>query len=419
MIQSTNSSPVTPKQQIGLLSAVAIGTASMIGAGVFVVFRDAVLLAGPWFYVALLLAALLAILNAAAIYQLATQVTRPGGTYAYARIYLGDSWSFIAGFSFVAGKIASIGAIGLVVANYLVPTLAAPLAVVLIMLLTGLNILGIQRTAAAAKIISLIVLGFFVVFFVVGFTQIPVTGSANLMLDFAPAPDAPLVGVLSAASVLFFAFAGYARVATLGDEVVNPRVNIPRAIAISLTIVVMLYFAVSSILVGALGSKLLTSTVPFAEYFEKLNIHVDPLVSIIVAIAGLGSMLALLAGVSRTAAEMASDTELPKVFASKNRFGSPWLAELSVAAGASTLVLTGQLIWVIGFSSFSVLLYYSVAQVSALRQPKNERLMPKSLNVLGLVIAGCVLISVPGPAVIVSSLVLIAALGLRRSVRRT
>lgn len=418
MTQSTSFSPATPKQQIGLVSAVAIGTASMVGAGVFVVFRDAVLLAGPWFYLALFLAAVLASLNAAAVYQLAAQVAKPGGVYAYARKYLNETWSFIAGFSFVAGKIASIGAIGLVVASYLNSTFSVPLAIALILLLTALNIFGIQRTATAAKLISITVIGFFLVAILLGFGRVDQLNWSNLDLTFTSNPDDAFFATLSATSVLFFAFAGYARVATLGDDVINPKKNIPKAILISLILVVFLYAAIASLLILQLGSELLISEAPMASLFTNMGFSMDPVVSLMVSIAGLGSMLALLAGVSRTAAEMASDRELPQVFARKNRFGSPWLAELMVASGACVLVMTGQLIWVIGFSSFSVLLYYAVGQFSALRQPMIERTMPKNLNWLGLALALVVAISVPGPALLVSGLLLALVLGLRKMVRR-
>ncbi|MEN9965766.1 MAG: hypothetical protein RJA60_763, partial [Actinomycetota bacterium] len=128
------------KKQIGLAGTLAIGLASMLGAGVFVVFRD-------WLYAALGLAALVASLNAASVYQLARQVDRPGGTYAYARVYRNYTWSFLAGFAFVFGKIGSIAAIALVFGEYAWPQQKHLAAVLAILVMVLINVLGIQRTA--------------------------------------------------------------------------------------------------------------------------------------------------------------------------------------------------------------------------------------------------------------------------------
>jgi APA family basic amino acid/polyamine antiporter len=137
----------------------------------------------------------------------------------------------------------------------------------------------------------------------------------------------------------------------------------------------------------------------------------------VASVASLGSILALLAGVSRTAAEMSSDRELPRFFEARNRFGSPWVAEIFIAAGASALVFVGDLSSVIGFSSFSVLFYYAVAHISALGQPAEQSLMPKALPILGLVLCLLLALSVPGPAVAVSTAILLAAVVARRYFR--
>ncbi|CAB4634409.1 unannotated protein [freshwater metagenome] len=181
--------------------------------------------------------------------------------------------------------------------------------------------------------------------------------------------------------------------------------------------VLVLYLLLTAVLTKVLGIKLASSEAPFIAYFNALGFHLDWLVLAVASVASLGSILALLAGVSRTAAGMSTDRELPKFFESRNRFGSPWVAEVVIAVGAGSLVFIGDLSSVIGFSSFSVLFYYSVAHLSALGQPAEQRFLPRFLPVLGLVLCLLLAVSVPGPAVIVSTAILLTAVVARRYFR--
>ena len=407
------------KKQIGLSGTIAIGLASMLGAGVFVVFRDAYNFAGDWLYAALGLAAIVASLNAASVYQLARQIDRPGGTYAYARVYRSDTWSFLAGFAFVFGKIGSIAAIALVFGEYAWPGQKHLAAVLAILVMVLVNVLGIQRTAGVAAVLSIVTTGFLVLAIAVGSS--PIAGMPRQFATYiepsVEVPNLPGWGIVTGASLIFFAFAGYARVATLGNEVRDAKRNIPKAIVLSLGGVLVLYLSLTAVLTKVLGANLANSEAPFIAYFNALGFQIDWLVLAVASVASLGSILALLAGVSRTAAEMASDRELPKFFEARNRFGSPWVAEVVIAFGASALVFVGDLSSVIGFSSFSVLFYYSVAHLSALGQPVEQRVLPQALPVLGLVLCLWLAISVPGPAVAVSTAILLVAVVARRLFR--
>jgi APA family basic amino acid/polyamine antiporter len=370
-----------PKPQLGLGGAVAIGLASMLGAGVFVVFASAYKIAANLIFVSIALAALVAMLNSAAIYQLAKQLDRPGGVYAYSRVYLNNTWSFLSGFAFVFGKIASIAAIAIVFQRYVFPSNALWPSIASIAILTLVNVLGINRTALLATILSITTVGFFVTFSIMGLAD-----SGDLSGEaMSVTPENPFTSVLMGAGVVFFAFAGYARVATLGDEVRDSKRNIPRAIVVSLGFVLILYAVLAWVLVNGLGKQLQLTETPVAELFLMLS-GISWLTPFVAAAASLGSMLALLAGVSRTAASMAEDGELPKLFKLRNRFNAPWVAEVAVAAGAIVLASIGEILWVIGFSSFSVLFYYSVGHLSAIRQPKEHRLVPRWLNYLGAVL---------------------------------
>ncbi len=407
-----------PKQQLSLFGAVAIGLASMLGAGVFFVWSTAWDKAHSHIFIALALAALVASLNAASVYQLASNVSRPGGVYSYARVYLPKDFSFIAGFSFVFGKIASIAAIAIIIETYLLPGYPGwPAAVAAILLMTALNLLGINRTAQMAAVLAIITISFIVFTIVTGLNH-GLSGRSFSTDMLLPTGD---LSTLSAASIIFFAFAGYARVATLGDEVKDPKKNIPKAIAISLSAVLVIYLLITVVFIGILQPS--NEAVPSAVFEAMVSITATwfPawLIDLVVVGASLGSILALLAGVSRTAATMAEDKELPAVFAKRNRFGAPWLAEVLIALGAITLIETSQYTqWVIAFSSFSVLLYYAIGHISAFMQPKTERRQPRIFAVLGFILCVLLLSNVPGPAAQVSTVILVIAVLVRYAVRR-
>ena len=229
------------------------------------------------------------------------------------------------------------------------------------------------------------------------------------------------LSTLSAASLIFFAFAGYARVATLGDEVKDPKQNIPKAIAISLGAVLVIYLLITFVVIGVLqpGNEAMPSAVFKAMLSVTAPWFNSWIIDLVVVGASLGSILALLAGVSRTAATMAEDKELPAVFAKRNRFGAPWLAEALIAVGAITLIESSQYTqWVIAFSSFSVLLYYAIGHISAFFQPKEERRQHRIFAILGFILCLVLLTNVPGPAVQISTVILVIAVLVRYAVRR-
>ncbi len=407
-----------PKQQLSLAGAVAIGLASMLGAGVFFVWSTAWDKAHSHIFLALGLAALVASLNAASVYQLASNVSRAGGVYSYARVYLPKEFSFIAGFAFVFGKIASIAAIAIIIETYLLPGYFGwPAAVAAILLMTALNLLGINRTAQMAAVLAILTISF-IAFTVVSGLSHGISSASFTSSMLMPTSD---LSTVSAASIIFFAFAGYARVATLGDEVTDPKKNIPKAIAISLAAVLFIYLLITIVVIGVLQPS--NEAMPSAVFKSMLSITApwfNPwVIDLVVVGASLGSILALLAGVSRTAATMAEDKELPSAFAKRNRFGAPWLAEVLIALGAITLIETSQYTqWVIAFSSFSVLLYYAIGHVSAFMQPKEERRQPRLFAVLGFLLCAFLLINVPGPAAQVSTVIIVVAVLGRYAIRR-
>lgn len=380
----------------------------MLGAGVFVVFGPAYELAGSWLLVAILLAGLVAYLNAASVAQLASQVTRSGGAYAYGRHYLGATWGFLAGASFLVGKIGSSAAIALTLASYLTPGSEVLTAASAVVLMAAINISGINRTAFGSKILASITISFLTLLMLAALF-VPVASTE---------PATPeTIGVLTAAALFFFAFAGYARVATLGGEVSDSAVNVPRAIRISLGIVLSIYLLLALLLMTRLGSDL-GGVTPLADLARIAIPQVGATaVAPFAAIAALGSLLALLAGMSRTAAEMATDAELPKAFAGRLKNGTPIVAELTVSALVIALLISGSIVFTIGLSSFAILSYYAIANYAAFRQAKSETNRPKWLNLSGLILCLLLAASVPPASFLLGLTILAVLLFLRWGLR--
>lgn len=374
-------------RRLGTGDAVVIGLGSMIGAGVFSAFGPAAAAAGPGLLLGLVLAAGVAYCNAVASAQLAVQYPTSGGTYVYGRERLGEWWGFIAGFGFVVGKTASCAAMALTFASYVVPGSdwgRRAVAVGAVALLTAANLRGITRTAALARVlVGLTLMALAIV--VVAIATSGRAGSSNLH-----GWHGGVYGVLQAAGLLFFAFAGYARIATLGEEVRDPARTIPRAIPLALGIVVVVYFVVAvAALAVAAPAVLAASTAPITSAVDAAGAGWSaPAVRAGAAVASLGALLALIAGVGRTTLAMARHGDLPSLLAKVDaRRAVPARAELVVAGAVTVLVLAADLRGAIGFSSFGVLVYYAVANAAAFTQEREHRRWPRALNVVGL--AGC------------------------------
>jgi APA family basic amino acid/polyamine antiporter len=297
----------------------------------------------------------------------------------------------------------------LTVGAYALPGHQRAIAVLAVAAVTALNLLGVQKSALATRVIVAVVLA--VLAAVVAACALGRSpGFAPLSADRGP------WGVLQGAGLLFFAFAGYARIATLGEEVAEPARTIPRAIRISLGITLLVYLAVAVAAVSVLGpARLGASTAPLADAVAGAGAGwLAPAVRVGAAVAALGSLLALLLGVSRTTLAMARDRHLPGFLDAVHPTRQiPHRAELAVGAAVIVLVSLLDLRGAIGFSSFGVLLYYFVANASAYRQGGAARRYPRWLQVLGC--AGCLVlvVSLPWPSVVAGVAVFAVGIGVR------
>ncbi|MDH6575831.1 APC family permease [Kitasatospora sp. MAP5-34] len=377
------------ERRLGVLDAVVIGLGSMVGAGIFAALAPAAGTAGSGLLIGLGLAAVVAYCNATSSARLAARYPASGGTYVYGRERLGEFWGYLAGWGFVVGKTASCAAMALTVGFYVWPHHARPVAVAAVVALTAVNYAGVQK---AAWLTRSIVAGVLAVLAAV--VTACLTGGTAETARLGIGADAGPGGVLQAAGLLFFAFAGYARIATLGEEVKDPERTIPRAIPLALGITLAVYAAVAVAVLAVLGpDRLAHASAPLADAVRAAGAPaLAPLVRVGAAAAALGSLLALILGVSRTTLAMARDRHLPPALAAVHpRFHTPHHAELAVGAVVALLAATTDLRGAIGFSSFGVLAYYAVANAAALTLTAAERRPPRVVPVAGL--AGCAVLA--------------------------
>ncbi|MGV0811310.1 APC family permease [Mycolicibacterium boenickei] len=392
------------QRRLGTFDAVVIGLGSMVGAGIFAALAPAAAAAGSGLLIGLAAAAVVAYCNATSSARLAARYPQSGGTYVYGRERLGEFWGYIAGWSFIVGKTASCAAMALTVGLYVWPQWAHAVAVAAVVALTAVNYAGIQKSALLTRIIVATVLAVLaaVVVIVAGSGS---TDTARLTVG----DDVSAGGVLQAAGLLFFAFAGYARIATLGEEVRDPSRTIPRAIPIALGIALVIYAVVAVAVLSVLGGDGLASApAPLADAVAIAGRpEWQPVVRAGAAVAALGSLLALILGVSRTTLAMARDRHLPHGLAAVHpRFAVPHRAEILVGVVVATLAAVVDLRGAIGFSSFAVLLYYAIANASAWTlRPRNW--WHSAISVVGL--AGCLVLAFALPlASVVTGLAVVA-----------
>ncbi len=385
----------TLRRELTLVDAVAVGLGAIIGAGIYVVTGVAAGVAGPAFIVGLAIAGLVAACNALSSAQLAATYPQAGGTYEYGYQVLHPWAGFGAGWMFLASKLAAAGTVALGFAGYLSALLPGlperPVAVVTVVVLTAVNLGGIKKAGrlnlaivavSAAALIYLVVAG------------VPAFDLGNLT-PFAPRG---LGGVLRSAALLFFAYTGYARLATLGEEVRSPRSTIPRAIAISLGCASLLYVLVAVVAVGGVGAEALaTTSSPLERAAESFRLAgVGQVVAVGATVAMLGVLLSQILGISRMLYAMARRGDLPAAMSHVSaRHGVPDRAIVLTGLVAIVVVLFGTLESIVAAASFTILLYYGVANLAAWRMRREDKLYPDWVPLLGM--ASCALLAATLP----------------------
>jgi basic amino acid/polyamine antiporter, APA family len=379
------------RRELGLADAVGVGFGAIIGAGIFVVTGVAAGIAGPALLVGLVFAGVAATCNALSSAQLAAVYPQSGGTYEYGYRVLHPWAGYVAGWMFLASKISAAGAVALGLGAYIEPLVPGlqprVMAVVAIACFTLLNWFGVKRSSRANLVIVSVSLGSLLLFTLVGAWAF----DAGNLRPFAPAGWR---GGMEAAAILFFAYTGYARIATLAEEVREPERTIPRATVITIVGALLLYLAVALVAVGAVGADALAATAaPLRVAAEAFPL---PWVATVVSVGGvtamLGVILSQLLGLSRMAFAMARRRDLPGVLDRVDPVrGVPGRAVLVIGAVAAVVAATGTLRGVASAASFTILVYYGIANVAALRMRADRKLFHDAVPVVG--VTACVVLA--------------------------
>src|SRR5690554_790209 len=388
-------------RSLTLKDAVGVGLGAIIGAGIFVVTGIAAGVSGPAFLIGLLVAGVIATFNALSSAQLAAVYPQSGGTYEYGYILINPTFGFSAGWMFLISKLTAAGVVAIGFGSYfyqLVP-IASPISfsVLAIVFLTLANYFGIKKAGILNLIIVTITL-LSLLYLVFG--GIPAVKSEN----FKPFAPFGISGIAEAAALLFFAFTGYARIATLAEEVAEPKKTIPKAIIITIITAILLYAAISIVAIGVIGTEnMASSTSPLQVVADALT---TPAISTIVTIgastAMLGVLLSQILGISRMMLAMGRRSDLPPVFQRiQGRYRIPHIGILFTGVIILLLTLLGSFEFIVRAATFTILLYYSITNIAALRQPKKDRMYGKIIPILGLI--GCLAMSVSLPLNVVIS----------------
>lgn len=391
------------KRDLGVFDATMLGLGSMVGTGVFVSIAVAAGIAGPSVILATALAALVATCNAFSSAQLAASHPVSGGTYEYGYRYL-DPWlGFTAGWMFLCAKSASAATAALGCAGYLLalagvgPGPLTWVALALVAAVTLLVLSGLRRSNLANIVIVTVTLAALGLFVLVGLARAP-AGAANLTPFFPSGEDGGARAFLYATALMFVAYTGYGRIATMGEEVRDPQRTIPKAIVSTLGVTAVLYVLVAVAAISAVGVERFAGAAeagatPLEASARAMGAPwLGPLVAVGAVTAMLGVLLNLILGLSRVVLAMGRKGDLPSLFARLNRRGdAPSPAVVGVGLAIGGLALTGSIETTWAFSAFTVLIYYAITNLAALRLPPAARLYHPAFAVVGL--AACLLLA--------------------------
>ena len=384
---------------VGLGGATFLGLGSILGTGVFVSIGLAAGVAGPSVILAVAIAAVIATCNGMSSAQLAAAHPVSGGTYEYGHRFLNAPLGFAAGWVFLCAKSASAATAALGFSGYLLHAagrgdgwIMIAVALGAVVVLTAVVLSGMRRSNRTNAVIVMVTLAALVAFIASSL------GAATDQLGdrLVPFFDGGAAGLLEATALMFVAYTGYGRIATLGEEVTEPKRTIPRAILTTLGITAVLYIAVAAVAVGAAGAETFGSATESAA--APLEIIARGLghdaVAIAVAAGAVtamaGVLLNLLLGLSRVLLAMGRRGDVPGAVATISN-GTPRIAVLIIGVLIAGLVLIGDVKTTWSLSAFTVLVYYALTNLAALRLPAELRLYPRWIPVLGL--ASCLFVA--------------------------
>ena len=390
------------KRAIKTPGAILMGLGSIIGTGIFVSIAIATQVSGNGIVIAIVIAAILATFNGLSSAQLAAAHPVSGGTYEYGNRFINSYFGFTAGWMFLIAKSASAATAVLGCVGYLFYAFEVEASnwgivgagLLLLFVMTYLVSGGISRSNRANKYIVSVT--------IIGLASLVITGLFINGVPTQPVFDAftdiSTSSILYASALMFVAYTGYGRIATLGEEVAEPRTTIPKAIILAMVFIVILYLAVSLTALQVMGAGAFGQTVegeaaPLMMVARALSVPViGPVITIAAITAMLGVLLNLLLGLSRVMLSMARRKDLPGLLAkvnpeTKSPAASVWMTGLIIGL----LVLSGDVVFTWSFSAFTVLIYYAITNLSAFVMPKDLRLYPRWIPAMGLF--GCLFLA--------------------------
>jgi len=387
--------PQRLQRELGVFGATMMGLGSIVGTGVFVSIAIATGVTGASVVLAVMMGAGVAVFNGLSSAQLAANHPVSGGTYEYGYEYLNPWLGFAAGWMYLLAKSASAATAALGFAGYLLNAVgsnsaawAVPLAFGVVAVVTGLVLSGIRRSNIVNIAIVSITIGTLAFFVMSGLPSAATNANANFQNFF----DGGVTGLLNAAALMFVAYTGYGRIATLGEEVQAPRTTIPRAIIITLVFTMMLYILVAAVAIASTGADFLANTTegaaaPLEIVAATFDVPGSALILAVGAItAMLGVLLNLILGLSRVLLAMGRRADMPPATARLNESGTtPTVAVVVMGTVVAGLTLLGDVNVTWSFSAVAVLLYYSLTNLSALQLTEEERLFPRWVSIAGLV----------------------------------
>jgi APA family basic amino acid/polyamine antiporter len=387
------------RREVGLAGAVLMGLGSIVGTGVFVSIGLGAEIAGPAVVLAILLAAGVAAANGLSSAQLAASHPVSGGTYEYGYKYLNPALGFTAGWMFLCAKSASAATAALGFSGYLLnllgveqPVVRILVAVATVAILTAVILRGIRSSNRTNTLIVSITLAALFFFVAAGLPGALANAAANFTPFFAPQTgEAPWQAFLHATALMFVAYTGYGRIATLGEEVHEPQRTIPRAIITALLVTMLLYGAVGFVAVAAVGADefaalTYATAAPLEAIAQQFGIPGAGLILAVGAMtAMLGVLLNLILGLSRVLLAMGRRRDMPPAVARIDEARStPTVAVIVMGVVVGLLTLVGSVKATWSFSAFTVLVYYAITNLAALQLPPERRLYPRPIAWAGL-----------------------------------
>lgn len=387
-----NSNTPTLRRQIGLFGATAIGIGAIIGSGIFVVIGIVAGLSGPALVISILIAGVIALFSALSVAELSSYMPVEGGVYLIAGKLLSPFAGFTAGWIWVFSNIFMGAVESLGFAHYFsafFPTLPIKgIAIFFCLIFVVINYHGIQTTTLLNN--TLVLLKVMILFFFITFGLLFFNSS-----HFTPISPSGMQGILAGSALIFFAYTGFARVTLMGEEVVSPNETIPRSIYLALGVSTAIYLLVGIVAIGLVPYSVLAQTgSPLTSAMSiTQNSFAIYLVSMGAFISTASVLLTTIMGVSRIMYAMAKTGDMPEILSKIHpRYDAPHAAIIATGAGMILAILFADLMLVVAVSTFAMLVYYLIVDLTALRIPRKSQVYPFIVPLIGVISCGSLIV---------------------------